>query len=442
MRAAQASLVGRRRGLADEDAPAAGSVHGGGRSLDGGGDARSLDRSGGRSLDRGGGARGLPGRGGRLPGVGPLDLEGVEGHRLDVAAARRERPQRQAGRRHALGDHRPSRERDRHEPGPRPGREAHRETLVRRACARRPRRRVVGPAARAHQGDALAVHPDVQLLWLVAPSGSKLDAQHVVAVAGKVVPDGGAAPRPERQVLAHPPVLHQQRRHRIAHDVGLDRGVPDGETADRARRGHVPREQPRRDGQDGGVVVEAERHVVGRQQGLGVDLQVEQIAHRVGVLQPVEPMNRRAPRVGMVGRPPVERPLEPSAERVVDGRLRPRAPGRRHRPRVQLLQDLLPHLGVGAHLLQIGGVEGEVPGQRAPVVAGDAVAVEDGPVGRRRRLPGRGLPRNARCLGDRPGRSGEDGAGHQCPHEQHDRRRPAVAHHRRLLHHRLRRTRD
>ena len=253
--------------------------------------------------------------------------------------------------------------------------------------------------------------------------------------------------RPERQVLAHPPVLHQQRRHRIARDVGLDRGVPDGETADGARRGHVPREQPRRDGQDGGVVVEAERHVVGREQGLRVDLQVQQVAHRVGVLQPVEPMNRRAPRVGMVGRPPVERPLEPGAERVVDGRLGPRAPGRRHRPRVQLLKDLLPQLGVRAHLIEIGGVEGEVPGQGPPVVAGDAVAVEDGPVRRRRNgLPGRrlgrctgGLRRRPSGLRRRARRATQGGAHHDRPDPSPERRPPTIAHHRRPLHHRLRR---
>ena len=261
------------------------------------------------------------------------------------------------------------------------------------------------------------------------------------------MPHRGAATRPERQVLAHPPVLREQRRHRIAHDVGLDRGVPDGEAADGARGGHVPREQPRRDGQDGRVVVEAERHVVGRQQGLRVDLEVQEVAHGVGVLQPVETMNRRPTRVGMVDRPLVQRRLEPRAESVVDGGLRPRAPGRGHRLRVQLLKDLLPQLGVGTHLLEVGGVEGEVPGQRAPVVAGDAIAVEHRPVGRRRsdlsahrlsRCAG-GLPRRPSGLRGRARRTAQNDADHDRPGPPRERRQPTIAHHRRPLHHRLRR---
>ena len=458
-------FAGRARRLAQEDA----SAPGGGRSRGGVGGGRSRGGAGLRGREDASAPGGSPRRGGvgglRVPrtitrwrsatgktrrgGVGgfrvpgPLDLEAVEGHRLDIAPARREGPQRQASRGDPFGGHRPVQERHRHQPRPRAGREAHGQSVA-TLGGRRLRRRALRPAAGPQQGDAFSVQPDVDLLRLVAaPVSAQLDAQLVVAVAGEVMPHRGAAARPERQVLAHPPVLRQQRRHRIAHDVGLDRGVGDREAADRARGGQVAGEQPRRHGQDVGVVVEAEREIVGRQQGLPVDVEMQQVAHRVLVLQPVEPVDRRPPRIGMVGRPLVERPFEPRAEGVVDRRRGARAPRGRHRPRAQLPQHLLPPLGLPPDLREIDRIEGETPGQRPLVVAGDAVAVEHlpvdgrlgrGPAARRRRRP-------ARRLRERAGGADENGPQRQRRHAAREPRRATRARHRRhrrLPHFRLR----
>ena len=57
--------------------------------------------------------------GGLRPVGRAFDLEAREGHPLDVAPPRRERPQRQAGRGHPFGGHRPPREGDRHRRVPR-----------------------------------------------------------------------------------------------------------------------------------------------------------------------------------------------------------------------------------------------------------------------------------------------------------------------------------
>ena len=135
-----------------------------------------------------------------------------------------------------------------------------------------------------------------------------------------------AAARAERQVLAHAVVLHQQRRQRIAHRVGLDGRVAHGQPADPARRRHVALQQPRSHGQDVGVVVEAVGEIVGRQHRPGIDLQVEQIADGVRVLQAVEAMDGRPARVRLFDGGPVEGGLQPRRERAV-GRGGPAAGG-------------------------------------------------------------------------------------------------------------------
>ena len=119
----------------------------------------------------------------------------------------------------------------------------------------------------------------------------------------------------------------------------------------------------------------------------------------------------------MVGRPGLGRAAAaPSssvssqpAKRSYVSSVRPGAPRGRHRPRPQLLEHLLPQLRRVADVRDVDGVEREVRGERALVVAGDAVAIEDRPVGLGRvgnggsRLPRDG-PRPLRSrLGNRRG---------------------------------------
>ena len=222
-----------------------------------------------------------------------------------------------------------------------------------------------------------------------------------------MVPYRRAAARAERQVLAHAVVLHQQRRQRIAHRVGLDGRVAHGQPADPARRRHVALQQPRSHGQDVGVVVEAVGEIVGRQHRPGIDLQVEQIADGVRVLQTVQAMDGRPARVRLCGGGPVEGGLQPRRERAVGRGVRPRAARRRHRLRAQLLEDLLPDLRVHPNVLDVDAVQGEVPRQQTLVVAGDAVAVQYGPpsrgVGRGWRLTRSLLHNRRHGCGDRSG---------------------------------------
>src|SRR5260370_630486 len=61
-------------------------------------------------------------------------------------------------------------------------------------------------------------------------------ADLVLAVQRKVVTDGRAATRSERQVVVHPHVLHQHHvRHAVGLQAGLHRRIADGEAADLSR---------------------------------------------------------------------------------------------------------------------------------------------------------------------------------------------------------------
>ena len=203
----------------------------------------------------------------------------------------------------------------------------------------------------------------------------------------------------------------------VAHRVGLDGRVAHGQPADPARRRHVALQQPRSHGQDVGVVVEAVGEIVGRQHRPGIDLQVQQIADGVRVLQAVEAMNGRPAGIRLCGGGAVEGGLQPRRERVVGRGVRPRAARRGHRLRTQLLEDLLPNIGVYPDVLDVDGVEGEVPRQQALVVAGDAVAVEHRPpsrgVGRGWRLARSLLHNRRHGCGDRSGSPSCRGRGAQ-----------------------------
>ena len=247
-----------------------------------------------------------------------------------------------------------------------------------RARGRRARR-----AADGELGHPLAVQAHLQPLpvleaaHVVVELAPQPDADVVLAVEGEVVADGDATARPERQVLAHAAVLEPHRRQDVGFGGRLDAGIADGEPADPPGREDVAVEQGRRHREDVGHVVEAEVRVVGRQQGRGVDLEGQQVAHRVGVLAPVETVNGGAPRIGVGGGDAVEGRLEGRGDGGVGGRLGPRPARRRHRPRAQLPHDLLPGGGVVADADGVHRVEGEVRRPQPLVVTGDAVAVED-----------------------------------------------------------------
>ena len=75
-----------------------------------------------------------------------------------------------------------------------------------------------------------------------------------------------------------------------------------------ACRRHVALEQEWRDTERVGDVVEAIGRVVGRK-AADVDLELEQIAHRVAVFGAVQTMQERPARIGLLGGSTVERAL-------------------------------------------------------------------------------------------------------------------------------------
>ena len=208
------------------------------------------------------------------------------------------------------------------------------------------------------------------------------DREEVLAVERERVAHRQPAVGGERHVLAAPDVPALVADLVDLHDRPVV-GTADRGAADLGGRGDVAAHQRRRDRQHVGVVVEAEAGHVAGQQRLAVDLQVQQVLHRVDVLQPVQPPRGDPPRVGIGRGGMVERRLESARERVDGLRGGPRPPLRRHLAAAQLADDLLQRLGVGVDLAHVEPVEHQSRGLEPLVVAGDAVAVEQ--------LPRRGL---------------------------------------------------
>ena len=370
-------------------------------------------------------ARAPGGEGGWLGAVRALDLDALESHPLDVAPAGAERPDRQAVGRHALGHAGPPHERHADDAGAGADRHAHGEGVVAARHAPRPRRRPLAPRV---PPSSAARTPSMRMSISCGsrrpPLPCSATRRTYSPSSGKWWVIGSAAPRPEGRLLAHAFALDEERRDGIADDVGLDGGITDREAADIPGRRHVPLQHAGGDGQDVRVVVEAVGEVVGRQHRPDVHRQAQQIADRVGVLQPVEPVDGRSPGVGAIRRGPVEPRLQPRREPVVRLLGRPRAARRRHRARPQFLEDLLPDLGRVSDARHVHAVEREVAGPRPLVVAADAVAVEHGAV--RLRRVGRDR-RRAECRGARPGGLGAhrgDGGGTECRGDPQHERQP------------------
>ena len=58
-------------------------------------------------------------------------------------------------------------------------------------------------------------------------SRSQTDTERVVAIQREVVLNGQPAARSERQILAHPIVLHEERRHLVGFERRTDRRIAD-----------------------------------------------------------------------------------------------------------------------------------------------------------------------------------------------------------------------
>src|SRR5262249_49470941 len=129
--------------------------------------------------------------------------------------------------------------------------------------------------------------------------------------------------------------------------------------------------------------VEAEAHVVGREPGTRIDVQREQVAYGVGVLDPVQSMDRRSSRVLFRDSRPIERLLEPRREARVGRGFWPWPSRRRPRALLQLGEDLFPNVCAAFDVREIdgGGVEDETRRPEPRVMATDAILIEDAPIG-------------------------------------------------------------
>ncbi len=245
-------------------------------------------------------------------------------------------------------------ERDRHVV--RPGRNEHArpQALVDRVRGRRHVRvghRVVFLAADGREEHALAVDRDLDVVRPLEARHVADDVAHeehvegVLAVEREVVMDQDAAARAERQSLD---VLRlgEIRRRAVDRRDRVRVGVADRERRDFRRGGQVLLEQRRRHAQDVRDVVEAVALVVGRQKLGGVDVEREQLAHRVAVFGAVQTADRGVAGVRMLPRGRVETLLEVRDEAVVGLLVGMRLAGRGHHAAAELTRDLLPDLGV------------------------------------------------------------------------------------------------
>ena len=284
--------------------------------------------------------------------------------------------------------------------------------------------RPVGGRAEGERLDGLAVDGDLEVVALAqTPGAGELDAEVVARVLREQVVDVEAAPGAERQRL-DPGVLGQVLG-RLVGVGGHGRGrAAHREPRDGAGGGEVALHERLRHAEDAADVVEAEARVVGGEEVVGVEIDRQQVAHRVAVLGAVQTVEGGGtPGVAGGGPRAVELALEPVEEAVEGGRRGPGPPGRGHDAAPQLADDLLPLGGVAADVVEVEGVEGqghraELPHERrrgaplavhhALVVAGDAVAVEQGAVGGGRRGFGGAGGRGGLPGPRAPGRKADD----------------------------------
>ena len=122
------------------------------------------------------------------------------------------------------------------------------------------------------------------------------DLDHVVAVGREHVGHRDAAARAQRRAgdLRH---LRSAVRDLVGGGGGAGVAVADREAADLAGGAQIALHQLRREILHVGDVVEAGAHRVGRQVGVHVDVEAEQIAHGGGVLGAIEPLEWTPARV-------------------------------------------------------------------------------------------------------------------------------------------------
>ena len=171
------------------------------------------------------------------------------------------------------------------------------------------------------------------------------DLEFVLAVLREGVLEDGAASRADGkagdvallgEIRGHADGFAARRAARTAHR----------ETADLSRGRQVAVEQRRRQIAHRHVV-EPVAGIVCRQERRDVDVDRQEVANRVAILGACQPPDGRRPAgIGMRSRRPIERAFEVGDDGLVRGVVRPGFAHRRHLPRPQLADDLLPDRGM------------------------------------------------------------------------------------------------
>ena len=240
------------------------------------------------------------------------------------------------------------------------------------------RQLVVFVAAHRRREDALAVDTDLEHMGPLEPGHvaddvlQQIDAEVVVGIEREVVVNHDAAARAERQAV-DVVGLGAIRRNTVHSAHGRDVRIADREARDLARRRQVLFEQRGRDLQDVGDVVEPVRLIVGREKGSRVDVEREQVADGVGVLGPVQAVERRPAWVGFRESRAIDRGFEKRDEGLDAGLVRTRRAERRHHAAAQLSDDFLPGLGPSRDAVEIHLVEHQASRLDPLVVTRDAI---------------------------------------------------------------------
>jgi hypothetical protein len=148
------------------------------------------------------------------------------------------------------------------------------------------------------------------------------------------------------------------QNHRLS--ASRTHGRAHRQTADFLRGGQISLQEHRRQAPDADVV-ESVARVVAREQRIGVNLQVEEIANSIPVLRAVEAAESiGTSRIWIRGGYAIERRLKMRNEGVV-GRLARSGPSHRgHRPCAKLADDQFPPLGMGGNIGDIERAENEI----------------------------------------------------------------------------------
>ena len=235
-------------------------------------------------------------------------------------------------------------------------------------------------AADRRQQEAGAVERQLHLVGILETANrTEIGAPHahlklVVAVERERVRGQETAHRPERHAVELA-ALRSILPHRVGGAAGADAWIADRDRADLPCRREVGLQQRGRRPLGIGDVVEAEGRRVRRQQRRNVDVEPEQIADGVGVLGPVQPVQRRPAGIGSHGRRGIELSLQRGGERVEHGAVGPACALWRHHAQPQLADHALPDVGVLRDRGEIGALEAEAARTRAVVVTTDAIVL-------------------------------------------------------------------